>query len=161
MTEVGKQRSLHSRLLQSVQDAQRAQFTWPEPFPFNVHGPFQQLVGVECKAAYEPDVGTKSPLLNVLKKAIKVLLGNHSYNIFGGWGTSRNTGFAGRRGAVGSRRMICFTVGKRSLSESELRFSGTDSQVSVRSDNSWIGPGRLLHDNPPTAKRDQGPKGTQ
>jgi hypothetical protein len=45
MTAVGKQRSLHSRLLQSVQDAQRAQLTWLEPFPFNVDGPFQQLVG--------------------------------------------------------------------------------------------------------------------
>jgi hypothetical protein len=44
MTEVGKQRSLHSRLLQSEQDAQRAQLTWLEPFPFHVDGPFQQLV---------------------------------------------------------------------------------------------------------------------
>src|SRR6202044_1724047 len=118
------------------------------------------LWGVECKAAYEPDLGTTSPLLNVLKKPIKVLCDNHSCNIFGGLGRSRNTGFAGRPGAVGSRRRIRFAVGKPSLFESELRFSGTDSQVSVRSDNSWIGPGRLLHGNPPTAKTDQGPKGT-
>jgi hypothetical protein len=99
--------------------------------------------------------------MNVLKKAIKVLWGNHSYNIFGGWGTESQYGFLRKRGAGGSRRVIRFIVGKRSLFESELRFSGTDSQVSVRSDNSWIGPGRLPYGNPPTAKRDQGPKETQ
>ena len=89
-------------------------------FPLNLDGPFQQLVGVECKAAYEPDLGTTSTLLHVLKKAIKVLGGNDFYDIFGRWGTSRNMGFAGRRGAVGSRRMIRFTIGKRSLSKASF-----------------------------------------
>ena len=45
VTEVGKQGSLHSRLLHSVQDTQRTQLTWLELFPFNVDAPFQQLVG--------------------------------------------------------------------------------------------------------------------